>query len=218
MNRLFSRVKYVLRNEGFIPLIRRVPKFLYSASFEYQRFYLYELHIGEKRNQADYMPKIENFTFKIIETTQQLDELNNGDFNLSLMDIVEARWRLIKGAVTLLIFVDNELAYRGWIGMTENAKSVFNHYPYRVNFSKGEICGGDIWTNPKYRRQGLSTYVDYERENFLRERGVKNMRWIIKIVNTPSQGASAKYGGEIYAKAWYLRIFGLKFWKETPVT
>jgi len=56
------------------------------------------------------MPKIKDFTFKIVETTQQLDELSNEGFDLSLLDINEARHRLEKGAIAFWVFVERELA------------------------------------------------------------------------------------------------------------
>ena len=172
----------------------------------------------EYRNQADFMPKIRDVSFKIVETTQRLDELSDEGFDLSLLDVTQACYRLEKGAIAALVFVERELAYRGWLALTEEAKNTFNRYPYKVDFSNNEACRGDAWTNPKYRRQGIYSYAVYKREALLMDRGIKKMRGIMLTNNSVAQIGHDKVGGfGICAKAHYLRIFGLQFWKETPI-
>ena len=108
--------------------------------------------------------------------------------------------------------------------MTEEAKNTFNPYPYKVDFSNGEVCGGDVWTNPKYRRLGLHSYAMTKRQEYLIEKGGRILVAISQLDNITAQSASAKHharlnphGKEILKKARYVRVFGLKFWKETPI-
>lgn len=68
------RAKQILQTEGFLSLLRHVLSFLNRGCFQYETYYLYE-HTLKERNEAEFMPKIQNFTFKIVSNNQQADEL-----------------------------------------------------------------------------------------------------------------------------------------------
>ena len=218
----FIRAKDIYQKEGLTTLFKMTVAFLLSSlRFGYGFYYVTE-HVLEKRNEPDFTPKIKDFTFKIVETTQQLDELARDGFDLSLLDITEARYRLEKGAIVILIFVERELALRHWSALTEEAKNTFNRYPYKVNFTDNEACLGGAWTNPKYRRQGLGMYSLFKLDEFLMSKGIKKKRGITLINNIAMlrvhEITDEKIGERrIYAKARYLRIGRLQFWKETPL-
>jgi hypothetical protein len=200
-----------------IVLFKRILAFLISPLLsEYGVFNIYERTL-EELNEADYLPKIQNATHKIIETIEQLDELLNEAFDLSLLDVNQARYRLGKGATLALIFIDRELGYRGWGAFTKKAKKTFDRYPYKVDFTNNEVVGGGAWTNPKYRRQGFHTYSAYKWNQFCIEKGVTKERSIILSTNTASQGTATKIGNKLVAKTRYVRILGLEFWRERPV-
>ena len=218
LNTRFTRAKDIYKREGLVILIKATFAFLISClSYGKYSFYVYEILV-EKRNVADYMPEIKDITVKIVETKQQLDELLNDGFELSLLDIPQAHYRLEKGAIALLIFVECELAYRLWSAMTEEAKNTFNRWPYKVDFMNNEACDGEAWTNPKYRRQGINTYADYKLEEFLLGKGIRKMWRITLTNNIPIHKVHDKReGSRIYAKADYFRIGRMQFWKETPI-
>jgi hypothetical protein len=214
---LSNRAKNIYQEEGLLAAIKRVFTFLISPILdEYNDFYVYVLSLREG-NEVDYLPKIQNSTHRIVETIEQLDELSNTGFDLSLIDIDQYRYRLDKGATLSLLFVDRELGYTGWAVLTEEAKNTFNRYPYKVDFENNEICRGASWTNPKYRRQGLSYYSSYKEEQFLIGKGANKSRAIVLSNNIASQNGNDKAGSKLVAKARYFRIFGLQFWRERPV-
>ena len=146
---IFKRANEIYRNEGLVPLLKSI--FASLISFENSTYYIYEV-VLEHENEANVAPKIQNISFKVVETTQQLDELLKDGFDLSLLNITKARYRLQKGAVLALIFVERELGWQNWSATTEEAKNTFNNYPYKVDFANNEACRGGVWTNPKYRR------------------------------------------------------------------
>ena len=93
----FTRAKGIYKKEGLVTLIKAIFAFLISClSYKKYSFYVYEILV-EKRNVADYMPKIKDTIVKIVETKQQLDELLIDDFDLSLLDITQVHYRLEKG-------------------------------------------------------------------------------------------------------------------------
>lgn len=215
MRRLLSIIKHVFRKEGLTSLIKRTFEFAISLLFEHRTFYLYERPFKSRPNKADFLPKVQDYSLKILTSSEQLDYLQKDGFDLSLLNVEQAKYRLTKTAILILVLINNELAHRRWLAINEEAKNTFNNYPYKVDFENGEACGGDTWTNPKYRRQGINLYVDYESEKYQLEQGVK---WSRSIVDTKNRVSLATYkrrdGAKIYAKARYLRIFRFKSWKE----
>lgn len=216
---LLRRAKYIFQTEGLIPLVRRGLAFLVGHFFRYENFYLYEYTLEDtlkERNEADFLPRIQDFTFKIVATNQQADELAAAGLDFR-PNIIKARRGLEEGAVAFCSFIDGELAHIGWVAMNAEGKKTFDSLPYQVNFSDKQGCTGGTWTNPKYRGKGLMVYGYFKRFQFLKEKGMKSSRNAVAVGNIASQKAHAKFGPKIYARAHYLKILWWKSWKETPI-
>ncbi len=212
---LLRRAKHIFQTEGLIPLVRRGFVFLAGYLFRYGNYYLYE-HTLEERNEADLLPRIQDFTFKIVATNQQADELAAAGLDCRSYSI-NARRGLDEGAVAFCFFIDGELAHFGWVAMSQEAKHTFDSLPYQVNFSDKQGCTGGTRTSPKYRGKGLMVYGYFKRFEFLREKGMKSSRNAVAVGNIASQKAHAKFGPKIYTRAHYLKILWWKSWKETPI-
>lgn len=149
LSALFTRAKVIFQTEGLVPGLR----FLVPYLFRYDTYYLYK-HTMKERNEADFMPKIQDFTLKIVFTNQQADDLAVAmgvDFRSYS---INARRRLDKGAIAFCIFVENEIANIGWVAMTQEAKDTFDSLPYRVFFSDKEACTGGTVTYSQISRKG----------------------------------------------------------------
>ena len=213
---LINRVKNIYQEEGLLTTIKKILTSVISVIYTTSAYNVY-VRTLTKDNEADRMPKIQNVTPRIVETIQQLDELYNQGFDLSLLDIDQYRYRLERGAIATFAFVDRELGFAGWGALSEEAKKSFTRYPFKVDFANNEALGGDAWTNPKYRRQGLHNYVAYKWDQFLISRGITKDRAIILSSNITSQRSTTKMGSKLVARARYVCIFGLQFWRERPV-
>lgn len=176
--------------------------------------YLYENALI-KRNETDFLPRIRNFTFHIVTTRQQLEELVSAGFNLSQAN--KEAWSILEqGAVAGLLFVDRELASMEWAAMSERANRFINIYPLKIDFPQKEAYASGVWTNPKFRQKGLHTYVYYKLYDFLRQCGITTVRSIVATDNVAAQKAHERFAPQekIYATARYSRILGLQFWSE----
>lgn len=80
LNALSIRARDVWQQEGLIPLLRRGFLLLARCFFQYGTFYVYE-HTIKERNEADFLPKIQNFTVQIVYTNQLADELAANGFD-----------------------------------------------------------------------------------------------------------------------------------------
>lgn len=214
LNALSIRAKDVWQKEGLIPVLKRGFPLLARCFFQYGTFYVYE-HTIKERNEADFLPKIQNFTVQIVYTNQQADELAANGFDFRSYSI-HARRNLDKGAIAFCIFVGWELAHVGWVAMTEEAKNTVDPFPFRIDFSNKEACTGGTLTIPKYRRKGLQEYVQFKRFQFLWEKGIVTSRNTVHTNNIPAQRTNEKFHPKIHAKARYLKVLWWQFWKETP--
>ena len=216
---LLSRARRVYQTEGLLSLMRRGYSQVARCFFKYDTYHLYVEYYREnmKFNEADWMPKIRDFTFKRVRTNHEADELEAQGFEFrSYFD--NARERLDKGAIASCVFVGGELAHIGWIATTQEAKDSLGEQPYRVDFSNNEACGETIWTNPRYRRMGFSRYGFMKKVEFMVDNGILVNRYAIGKRNIPSRKFANNLDASIYGEGRYLRILCWKSWKEKPVT
>ena len=212
LSTLFRRAKHVFRTEGLIPLLWQGFTFLAGYFFRYRTYYLYEYTLGQG-DEAEFTPKIQDFTLEVVSTNQQADELAARGLDFRLQDSHASR-RLDQGAIAFCIFVGRELVHIGWVALTQEAKESLNEPRYKVDFASGEVCVGGVWTNPKYRGRGLMTYGYFKRSQFLKQRGKVLGRASVIKGSIAAQRVHAKFNSRVYAEVRYLKILCWKFWKE----
>jgi hypothetical protein len=214
-NVLFARARNIYKHEGLIPLLQRGSTFLAKRCFRYRTFNLIECAIENIDNlsEADFMPKIDEFTSKIISTKEEADELEADGLDVRLWPL-NYREMLDKGAVVSCVLVGGELASIYWACMTDEARESLGEPPCKVDFSKGEAYAGGFITSPKYRGIGLATYVDFKTFQFLKEKGKIVTRHIAATENVAPHRIAAKFGAKVYGKGRYLRVLWWQSWKE----
>jgi len=90
-----------------MPPVRRAFALVVGHFFQYQTCYLCETDIQEilkERNEADFLPRIHDFTLKIVSTNQQADELAADGLDFRSY-VINARERLDKGTIAFYVFV-----------------------------------------------------------------------------------------------------------------
>lgn len=219
---LLRRIKDIRKTEGFISLIKRLVVYLTRSLIHsfllYRNYYLYEHPIGSyNHNEADFMPRMQNFTLEIISSNQQASELAANGFEDLRIRFLNARRRLDRGAIAFCIFQRFELAHIGWVFMTEKIKSAIGAPPYLVRFSDNQACTGGSLTLPKYRGKGLMTYGYFKRLEYLRKQGFTSSRGSVNTSNIAAQKVHAKFGPTIYARARHVKVLLWQYWKEVPI-
>jgi hypothetical protein len=213
---MFKRAKDILRTEGLKSLLTRGFDFASRLLLGYGDCYLYEYTLKE-RNEADFLPKIQDFTLKIISSNEEADRLAEAIGSDFRRRFVTARSKLDKGAIAFCIFVKGEIAHIGWVALSEEAHKAVDNLPYRVDFSNHEACTGSTETIPEYRNKGLMSYGYFKRFEFLRGKGILVSRNAVAKSNTASQKAHARFSPKVYAEGKYLRLLRWYFWKEEPL-
>ena len=201
-------------------MARQVFAFVMRIFFEYQTYYLsgYTAEDVRNLNEAARMPKVDNFTLKIVSTNKEADalEADGLEFRSYSRDF-DTRGALDKGATAFCIFVGRDLASIGWTATTQHAMDSLDQPPFKVDFSNNEACTGRAWTNPKYRRMGLHLYGNLKRRQFLVDKGITIVRDAITTENFASPKTNPNYSPRIYAEGRYLRVLRWKSWKERPL-
>lgn len=213
---MLKRANDILKTEGLKPLLTRGFDFVKAWFFEYRDYYLYEYTLKE-RDEADYLPKIQDFTFKIISNNKEADELAEAIGSDFRGRFVRARNMLDRGAIAFCVFVKGEIAHIGWIALSVEAHKAVDNLPYRVDFLNHEACTGGTQTIPQYRSKGLMTYGYFKRFELLREKGILVSRNAVAKSNIASQKAHAKFSPRVHAEAKHLRLLWWHFWKEKPL-
>jgi GNAT superfamily N-acetyltransferase len=166
-------------------------------------------------DESKFIPKIENYSLKIITTLREIDELIKGGFDFSLYpEIEDEKQRLSRGAILFCVFVEKDFAHRSWIAMSEENQRDIDPVPYAVDYQGEEVSVGYARTSPKYRGVGIYTYVYYQIYQFLKRKGISKVRFSINKDNIAPQKAQAKLGSEIIAEWRSLKLLWWKFWKE----
>jgi len=214
-----AKARQVYQSEGGVALLRRVFRFLVYCVFEYRTYYLYAEGIDDLRlpSESDVLPKVDDFTLKVVATNREADELDDGGLQLRSY-VPHSTRRLDTGAIAFCFFVGRELAHVGWVALTQEAKDALDEPPYRVDFSNGEACAGSIWTNPRHRGRGIRSYNSLKRLEFLRDAGIRTKRAAIAKGNVASQKGRTRLSlPGPHAEARYLRLLWWRSWKERPL-
>jgi hypothetical protein len=211
----FAGIGDISKKDGLTQLLKKV--FALLLVYENFKCYLYKNSLTNK-NEVDFLPAVKGFSLKIVSTKQQIDELINDGFDL-LTHSIKAKYRLEKGAVACLVFMDKELASMEWVATSTEAKASIDNYPCATDFKNKEAYAGGVWTNPKHRGHGLHTYAYYKIYDFLRETGIDTVKSIVEVNNAAAIKSHDKFAPEekVYGKACYFRAAGIQFWKESPL-
>ena len=218
---LLERGKDILRENGLFYLIQRA--FLFFIG--YQTYYVFEKDLNEL-STADFTPKIQDFTLKIITASRQIDELvahgfdfssapNIVNFNpkrkLKEVSIENFNFRQKLGEEGILFcgFVNKVLAHTNWAAMSNKT----NMDPYLVNKIdwRNEVIVGPSNTNPGYRGLGIKTYVRSQMYQFLKEKGRSKARGTTGKNNIAMHKSEARLGSRIVAEGRQFRILWWKF-------
>ncbi len=215
---LLRRARRIKQTEGPWSLLRLAAAYLLSHLFYYQTYYLSVARTDDpaEQNEADFMPRVDDFTVRIVSTNEQADELEAQGFEFRSCAL-NSRERLSKGAIASCVFVGRELGHVGWAAVTQEAMSTLHELPIRIDFSKNEGYRGATWTDPRYRRMRLGLHGMLVGRRLLRERGVEVVRTAMTKKNAATQSMMVKFKQTFYAEGRYVRLLWWESWKEKPL-
>lgn len=215
MKKRFEKSKDLLRREGFWELIKRSLFSIIRFFFKYKTYYLYENNLN---NKFDYLPRIENYTFRIVSRTDEVDDLIADGLNIKsyYAGIDALKERIREGAILFSFFANRELAHTSWVAATKTAKEALDLPYVSIDYQK-EAYIADSRTNPKYQRLHIYSYVYLRIFSYLQENNISKAKYAIVIDNIPLQKAQSKLGSTLYGKLRYLMLFKRHYHKEAKI-
>lgn len=219
---LLRRARDILREQGLLHLIKRASLFFARSSTNYQSFYVYENNLNELSG-ADFTPKVQNFTLKMITAPQQIDELIAEGFDFSFapnivnfnpkrklreasIENFNIRGKLSEEGILVCGFADKTLAYTNWIAMGK--KGSLGHFHLKMDW-QNEACAAPPNVNPEYRGLGINTCADSRIYQFIKEKGRAKVRGTTGKKNIARLKSVAKLGTKIVGEG---RLFQILWW------
>ena len=211
-----AKANRTFHNKGLRTFIRDSVAYVLRHLYYRNTVYLYE-HPMIERDEKKYLPRIDNYFVHIVYSNQQADELEAQGFEFRSFH-VRAGKNLNKGAIAFCIFNEHKkIMHIGWLAMDQKAKKAIDPIPYRVDF-RNQACTSGTLTAPEFRNMGLMAYGYWLRLNYLKEHGIKASRNSIETDNAASIKVHSRFEPRVYAKLFLLKILGIRFRKEVPVT
>lgn len=191
---LFKKGKRVLREEGFLSLLKRI-------LFAYSAIDLWDNNLGGPIITC----KVDNLRLKIITELEEFEELLFDGFDLSWyeMNIQQCRERLSKSTMLFFALVGKETAHISWVGTTKRTHGDFYSFP--IDYEHEASIGGTM-TAPKYRGKGIYTWVYSQIYKYLREEGYSRAVFEVHKANIAAQKAQAKLNSTIWGEGHCLRL------------
>ena len=174
MGKLLSQVKNLYRKAALPGAATKALATL--RILNNNEFYIQDTNLTQMDTSIQ-EPQIKGFTFKVLTTANELDELIDGGYEL-VMNFGRIKRGLKKGMIAFLGLVDRELASVGSACITEESKVTLREYPYDGDLDS-QVCIVGDWTNPKFRDSGISNYIKRKRQQLLKEKGFTFERSIV---------------------------------------
>jgi hypothetical protein len=209
-----ARGRDILFSEGLISLLKHSFKYFL---FDYNEYYLCEIKIQEL-SESDFMPKISNFTARVVTSNQEADKLKVETGVDIRRHSFNASRGLNSGAIATCIIVDTQIAHIGWVAVSEDAMKAITPLKQRIKFANKEAFVGAAITLPAYRRKGLLTYGSFMRLKYANSIGLSMVRCAVHVRDSTAQNSLVKFDPTIYAKARCIKIFCLNKWTELSLT
>ena len=208
-----------MKHEGVISLITRGYRFLLHRILVFDNYYIVCANIENAGNEreADFLPKTDDFCWKIISTNQEADELAANGFNFAAYEL-NLRASLDRDALVFCIFISKELAHIACLADNLRGKDTIDPIPFNVDFKNGEIVTGRALTVPKFRRLRLRNYSAYLLRRYCLERDITRINGTMLTNNYAALGAAAlhKYM-TIMSKCRFIKILWFKHFKEKKI-
>ena len=210
-----SGLRAVVRYEGWKSLISRGFDYLAHRICVFDKYYTVCLDpkITAQAKEADFVPKTDNYCWKMLSTIDEADELASDGFDFGAYEI-NLRASLDYDVIVFCIFINKELAHIVCLADNLKGKKNIDFRPFNVDFNNAEIATGKVLTIPKFRRLHLRTYSGFLVRRYCLERDINLIKGTVGEYNATLVSAAQDGYLTILSKCRYTKIFCFKHLKE----
>ncbi len=218
VSEIHSRVKYIIRREGFLKLLRRILTFTARLLFRYEEF---EIHLHypsniHRFNEADFLPMVEKFDLFLVKDNSEADKLEDNGYEFR-SQIFRAREVLDAGGIALVVFVEKQIASINWLAFNKKAQSILGEPPIRIDFDARESITSGAQTLPAFRGKRFFAYTMFKSRQILEQYGIVR-DWGLTSINNPVSGSTVeKFMPDFKGYGCWLHLLGMQFYWERRV-
>ena len=202
---LTEDAKYILRNEGWLAVIKQGCSFVRNLLFCRRDYYIYTV-CDNNLNSVNI-----DCTPITISSLADFDRLIAQGYDFKARSF---RPKLKKEAIAFCLFVGKELVSVTWVACSKKAKKEIDYLPFKVNYEVGVACSGASYTVPDYRGNQLLAHTYSYILPYLANEGFHKVKFSINKSNITSQKAYAKIAPAIIGMGRYWKIFCWGMWRE----
>jgi hypothetical protein len=207
---ILKKYNTIIQQEGVSVFIMKVVSFVRNnAQFRYKTYYIYENTL----DGPQFSSRVEGTHLKIISEGNEFEKLVSEGYNLLPWKLEDLKYSTNKEAIAFCAFVKQDLAHITWVALTEKAQRYVDPFPLKIDWQT-EACSGNSYTNPKYTRMGIYSYIYTEIFRFLKENGKTRDKFSIVKQNVSSTKALLKFDSKTIGEGDLLQILWWKFWKQ----
>jgi len=212
-----------VRYEGIWSLITRGLPYLLHRFFISDDYYVITVKFKDidKEVEADYLPKIENHSYRIITNNEEVDQMIADGYDMGAYEL-NLRVSVDGGAIAFCHFVGKEFAHFTFFADNPRGKVIIDLLPFHVDFEHGQMISGKSLTVPKYRNLRLRNYNGYVMRQYLWSKGFTGAVYSVRVNNYPALISHAKPPEKwVISRCRYIKILWYKYFKERsmgPIT
>ncbi|MDP2646893.1 MAG: GNAT family N-acetyltransferase [Desulfobacterales bacterium] len=184
-------------------------EYLAKPFYENRCYRIYRIDLTD---WAPTQNKASNFDFKLITPTDQsiIEKIEN----LEEWLVNRVKDKMNKGHICMAVLDNNKVAGFNIIALDKVEIPLLRQVRH---LKEDEAWSDQITIAKEYRRIGLGTKLRYEIFGELKKRNIKKLFGGTLINNTASLGLAKQAGFQEVADIHFIKLFGIKRWKEYEV-
>lgn len=208
---IFMTRKAILKQEGFVSLLKNLFSTFLGLLFSYEHFYLYRYRLDPSMEIPLVPCKVDSLVMKPIFlpiSLQEYELLGTQGFDFSTHPKAQ-EYKKGLGNGTIVFYTSNDNGLVNRTGMTTYRNGVYQ-YVYPSYLDKGNtVYAGFSETNKEHRLKGVYTYVHSEIYRYLREAGFSEVILLESKEQIGPRKAQERLGAEVLRESYHLRLLFL---------
>jgi hypothetical protein len=208
---LLRLLKVVLKNKGVLGFLKEIAVYLCTNFLSFRRIviYTYRNESGNVISPDVVTPRLQQLELMTIPDEISLEKAKREGYSFSFYTNLEAdKTKFKHGAVLLGVFVNKEMAYKGWLAFSSEPAFSLAPYLNQIGYNN-EIINEESAVNPKFRKMGVFQFVKAYVFSFSKPENKTKVMSSVAKNNVAARKTQEKLGAKITHSGSRIRILYL---------
>jgi hypothetical protein len=180
---------------------------------------VYDINFTSLPSTESLKPKLENVETHFILSIEHLERLMKEGYDFDFYSDLDIDKNMLNnGAILVGVFVNKEMAYRGWLALNKESAYMLAPYLSKIEFVDQSISEKSA-TNPEYQGKGIFTFAFAQKCAYAQQSGKPKLQGSVDKGNLAVHKVMEKLGGRIVYSGHHIRLLYLwDFYRLRPVT